>query len=80
MLIDGWTDVVRLPGFWVACAVIFLLNSLIALFAGFWILGALQLFTALLCAGSVAGVAQHRRHRDAVVPQGDEQPGTEPAG
>jgi|BarGraIncu00222A_1022003.scaffolds.fasta_scaffold447889_1 hypothetical protein len=63
MVEAGWTDVVRLPGFWFACSVIFLANGLIALFANFWSLGVFEVVTALLAAASAVGMLRMRRRR-----------------
>jgi len=58
---EGFTDVVRLPGFWFACSAIFLVNGLIALLAGFWPLGVIEVLTALLAAGAAVGMLRMRR-------------------
>ena len=58
---EGLTDVVRLPGFWFACAAIFLVNGLIALMAGFVSLGAIEVVTALFAAGAATGILRMRR-------------------
>jgi hypothetical protein len=58
---EDLTDVVRLPGFWFACAAIFLVNGLIALVAGFVSLGAIEVVTALFAAGAAIGILRMRR-------------------
>jgi hypothetical protein len=59
---DGvFTDVVRLPGFWFACSLIFLVNGLIALVASMWSLGSIEVLTALLAAGAAIGMMRMRR-------------------
>ncbi len=58
---EGLTDVVRFPGFWFACAAIFLVNGLIALMAGFFSLGLIEVLTALLAAGAAIGILRLRQ-------------------
>jgi hypothetical protein len=55
-----WVDTVRLPGFWAACSIIFLANAFLSVGEGYWLLGALQLITAVAAAASAAGSTRKR--------------------
>jgi len=55
-----WIDVVRLPGFWAACSIIFLANAFLSVGEGYWLLGVLQLITAVAAAASAVGSTRKR--------------------
>lgn len=56
----NWIDVVRRPGFWIACSGVFLVNAFISVRDGYWVLGAVQLITAIMAATSAFGSTRRR--------------------
>ena len=49
-----WPVVVRLPGFWIGCSVIFLVNAFLSACFGQWPLAAVQLGTAVMATAAAA--------------------------
>jgi len=61
-----WPEVVRLPGFWVGCSTLFLLNAVLSAIFGHWPLATVQLGTAVMAAAAAASAndaASERRRR-----------------
>jgi len=49
-----WPEVVRLPGFWVGCSMLFLLNAVLSAIFGHWPLATVQLGTAVMAAAAAS--------------------------
>jgi len=49
-----WPVVVRLPGFWIGCSVIFLVNAFLSACFGQWPLATVQLGTAVMATAAAA--------------------------
>ena len=64
-----WIDVVRLPGFWIACSIVFLVNAFISVGDGYWLLGAFQLTTAVAAAASAFGSTRGRDRAENPIPK-----------
>ncbi|HEY5117070.1 MAG TPA: hypothetical protein VIJ00_16225 [Nakamurella sp.] len=49
-----WPEVVRLPGFWIGCSMIFLVNAILSACFGQWPLATVQLGTAVMATAAAA--------------------------
>ena len=58
-----WPGVVRLPGFWAGCAMIFLANSVLSACFGQWPLATVQLGTAVMATAAAAAQADDKAPR-----------------
>ena len=70
MRAQNWTDIARNPGFWIACSMIFLVNSFFSVAAGYWLLAVLQLGTGLLALASAIGTLRARPRPADRAPEG----------
>ena len=53
-----WPVVVRLPGFWIGCSMIFLVNAILSACFGQWPLATVQLGTAVMATAAAAAAAR----------------------
>jgi hypothetical protein len=49
-----WPEVVRLPGLWIGCSMIFLVNAFLSACFGQWPLATVQLGTAVMATAAAA--------------------------
>ena len=49
-----WPEVVQLPGFWIGCSMIFLVNAFLSACFGQWPLATVQLGTAVMATAAAA--------------------------
>jgi len=55
-----WPEVVRLPGLWIGCSMIFLVNAFLSACFGQWPLATVQLGTAVMATAAAAARANDK--------------------